>query len=447
MMAEVRFRLTMLTPLHVGTGEGIEPFEYVIDGDVLHRFTLGSLMPALPREEQARFVDVVEGPLPGIRRFVADHAATAAQVAHWSAGVSPAAGDLYDRLIGGSQSQPEVMACIREGKDQRPYVPGSSLKGALRTALLYDAMEKEHPGRDARRLEQQVFRFKWVQQDPFRAFKVGDGLPLGGRNVVHAVGVCTRQNGRWRPPSIEMLVETVPGALADGTETVSEHAVTFDEEFYRYHQNAFPLNAGAVLAACRAFYGTHLATERQFTRDHPGAAAAYEALAAHAEALPEHACLVRLAWGSGRDATTVAYALRDSERPRSRRLTAEGFPLGWAELAIFDAGGQPLQVEAGQTVPAAGPTPAAERRDTRPRRMADLQAGMVLEGTVRRTAQYGAFVDVGVERDGLVHISKLSDGFVHMVEEVVVQGDRVRVEVLDVDLRRRRISLRLVEVL
>ena len=76
----------------------------------------------------------------------------------------------------------------------------------------------------------------------------------------------------------------------------------------------------------------------------PQAAAAYDALAARAGELPDHACLVRLAWGSGRDATTVAYGLRGGRSPTSRRLTADGFPLGWAELAIFDAAGRRVRV-------------------------------------------------------------------------------------------------------
>ena len=91
--------------------------------------------------------------------------------------------------------------------------------------------------------------------------------------------------------------------------------------------------------------------------------------------------------------------------------------------------------------------PERAPREARPRSLRDLREGMVLEGTVRRTVNYGAFVDVGVGRDGLIHISKLAEGFVERVEEVVRSGDRVRVRVLDVDVERRRISLQLVEVI
>jgi uncharacterized protein len=71
----------------------------------------------------------------------------------------------------------------------------------------------------------------------------------------------------------------------------------------------------------------------------------------------------------------------------------------------------------------------------------DLQPGMTLEGTVSNVAQFGAFIDLGVHQDGLVHVSQLSNKFVTDAREVVKTGDIVKVKVLEVDLARKRISL------
>lgn len=71
----------------------------------------------------------------------------------------------------------------------------------------------------------------------------------------------------------------------------------------------------------------------------------------------------------------------------------------------------------------------------------DLVPGMMLEGVVSNVAAFGAFVDIGVHQDGLVHVSELSDRFVRDPREVVKVGDIVRVCVLDVDVARKRISL------
>ncbi len=70
-----------------------------------------------------------------------------------------------------------------------------------------------------------------------------------------------------------------------------------------------------------------------------------------------------------------------------------------------------------------------------------LKPGMVLTGTVRNVADFGAFVDIGVHQDGLVHISQLSDKFVQHPLDVVQVGDIVQVTVLEVDAKRKRISL------
>lgn len=75
------------------------------------------------------------------------------------------------------------------------------------------------------------------------------------------------------------------------------------------------------------------------------------------------------------------------------------------------------------------------------RTMEDLQLGMELEGVVTNITAFGAFVDVGVHQDGLVHISQLADKFVTDPHEVVNVGDKIQVRVLEVDLVRKRIAL------
>ncbi|MGH3855623.1 MAG: S1 RNA-binding domain-containing protein, partial [Pseudonocardiaceae bacterium] len=76
-------------------------------------------------------------------------------------------------------------------------------------------------------------------------------------------------------------------------------------------------------------------------------------------------------------------------------------------------------------------------------KITDLKPGMVLEGMVTNVAAFGAFVDVGVHQDGLVHVSAMATTFVKDPREVVKPGDVVRVKVLDVDAVRNRIGLTL----
>lgn len=81
------------------------------------------------------------------------------------------------------------------------------------------------------------------------------------------------------------------------------------------------------------------------------------------------------------------------------------------------------------------------RRAQRTQRMQQLEPGTVLDGTISGIAPFGAFVDIGVGRDGLVHVSELSPDRVNRVEDVVKVGDKVQVKVIEVDPNSKRISL------
>lgn len=93
--------------------------------------------------------------------------------------------------------------------------------------------------------------------------------------------------------------------------------------------------------------------------------------------------------------------------------------------------------------------PARDPRDEMPKpilrsdvmEMKDLKEGMILKGTVRNVIDFGAFIDIGVHQDGLVHISQMSDKFIKHPLEVVSVGDIVEVKILGVDLQKKRIQL------
>jgi small subunit ribosomal protein S1 len=76
----------------------------------------------------------------------------------------------------------------------------------------------------------------------------------------------------------------------------------------------------------------------------------------------------------------------------------------------------------------------------------DLKPGMIIEGKVTRLAPFGAFVDIGIGRDGLVHVSELASGYIEDPSEMVSVGEEVEVKVLSVDRRKRQIELGMKEI-
>ncbi len=75
------------------------------------------------------------------------------------------------------------------------------------------------------------------------------------------------------------------------------------------------------------------------------------------------------------------------------------------------------------------------------RKLKDLEPGMILEGKVTRLVPYGAFVDIGLRRDGMVHITEMAQGYVRDPGDMLTVGDVVQVKVLEVDRKKRRVAL------
>ncbi len=143
--------------------------------------------------------------------------------------------------------------------------------------------------------------------------------------------------------------------------------------------------------------------------------------------------------------TLCGYDLKDVAAGQIGELTQRIGALGWAEAASRCQVGEPTLRDIAKELLKPGRDPRDElpapilRTDVL--ELKDLKPGMVLTGTVRNVIDFGVFVDIGVHQDGLVHISKVCSKFIKHPSEVVSVGDVVKVAVLDVDEKRKRISL------
>ncbi|GCF07690.1 Tex family protein [Dictyobacter arantiisoli] len=138
-------------------------------------------------------------------------------------------------------------------------------------------------------------------------------------------------------------------------------------------------------------------------------------------------------------------SLGRSQRNRSQGNTDGGENATWMEIARNVGVGLPTLNDILENLE----KPGLDPRDALPPpilrhdvlKMEDLQPGMVLQGTVRNVVDFGAFVDIGVKHDGLVHVSEMADRFVRDPLTIVAVGQVVRVQVLDIDIKRNRIQL------
>jgi uncharacterized protein len=137
-------------------------------------------------------------------------------------------------------------------------------------------------------------------------------------------------------------------------------------------------------------------------------------------------------------------SLGRSNRQRSNAASS-GEPAAWQDIAEKVGVGLPTLNDILENLE----KPGLDPRDALPPpllrhdvlKMEDLQSGMILQGTVRNVVDFGAFIDIGVKHDGLVHVSEMADRFVRDPLSVVAVGQIVQVRVLEIDIKRSRIQL------
>lgn len=367
----------------------------------------------------------------------------------------------------------------------RPYLPGSSLKGALRTALawalLSDGVVRAR-GRDLGRsrfraddrLDRALFGSD-PNHDLLRALHVGDseGAPWRDGLRLSQVAVYSIQHGRRLAPKgsrFRLHLEAIP-------EGVTLIANARRDNFILQPEQARQLRFGPRLEyVLRLPYHANRMAEvliRQerdfFHRYGPRALVAFYDRLGHtlAELDQDRACLVQVGWGTGWTGKTVGSALaealldeikaryrmgrRDAVFPKTRRLVEHGFeaqmPLGWLRVTFEPLGEEVTPEVTPQAEPRAERrTPERKPPEAQPKTLEELEVGQTVEGRVDGIAKFGAFVDVGLPFNGLIHISELSEEWVDRVEEVVQVGQVVMVRVIEVDVERRRIGLSLKQV-
>lgn len=386
-MARFSLTLRMLSPVHVGTGEELTPESYVIrqeDGAaVLAAIDLPALLSSLTEADRNSFNLAADADdLVAIRRFVREQAASG-RFDLWTAGVDPDLEDRYQRGLDDVSAELAIHPMTRTGRPPQPYIPGSSLKGAIRTAVLQrlvdqsgraDDLHRQWPGRaksDGPNLEADILgclredqsgrKRAEIRADPFRAVRITDAPIRGaegycvtfvGRAVVTARPRPSPSRGRGRPGAdpagIQLFYEATFSALHDGEPIEAVGEMTFEDRLAQAdasrargwsfpHPVSRPLAAGEILEACNAFYLPRLETEAgDFGSVSQGLRAAYDVLRREAEAAKRSgAALLRLGRFSHVECMTLAPPLRSVRGGGASRTIITGpCPLGWAALRL-----------------------------------------------------------------------------------------------------------------
>lgn len=305
--------ISTLSPVHVGCGDDYEPTNYVIDGETLYAFDPARLLAELSdkqREELTRALDD-RNPMQATQRFFFRHKDAAKAIANHVAPVAPAAARFYASRVGQVANQQsdggkvinklEIARTAFNPMSGLPILPGSSIKGAIRTAVL-EALRQQKK-RSFPLSDQDVSRFSAAsraandmekdlmgggfQEDPLRLVKLSDAefqpgqmknartgelVPKQARSILFQANRKKRPNQFASRASIETLVECIPHG-----QPRAFHASLNIEHKARQGQGTpgLQLDWSALAKACNAFYIARLDEELQVIEDNQYASEAW----------------------------------------------------------------------------------------------------------------------------------------------------------------------------
>lgn len=365
-MPVYRMTLKMLAPVHIGSGEGIDPVEYVVTRKQQGEFTdchlyaldLPALLSRLHGDQRRKFnVAVENNALFYLRKFIAEVADLARDV-RWHAACSEAVYEAYCSGLDNDAAQLIINLMARDAATGRPYIPGSSIKGALRTAWVshkaaayagHESLDRIHE----RDFEPEVLGFRVstgqrpraeIRADPFRAVRVSDAPLCENSNSIAEVEIYHPQRGSAGDPGgIRMYYDATFSALDQETITATGH-LTIDERLactsargarhnWQFeHCVADEIPAEALLRACNEFYQPRLKDELKrfsFADD------VRDILLAEADQIADGAALIRLGRFSHIECVTVnRQGGSPSRTGTTRSLFAGELPFGWARISL-----------------------------------------------------------------------------------------------------------------
>lgn len=366
-MPRYKMTLTMISPVHIGAGEEIEPSRYVVRKEVrdgedyyfIHAIDLPGFLARIDESKRREFMVAAEhakGPRY-LRRFL-DQEVNEEVDSLWKSDCNPEVYDQYRQALESDQSQLRVELMTRDPATGAAYVPGSSIKGALRTAWINrqaataDAKQRTR-GLSGRELERsfepmvlgyQAERRADIRADPFRAIQVGDAPLCANSNTIDPVSIYkpNREMGA-DPAGIQMYYDVTFSRLleeditAEGRLTINDRlARTRTRGVRRWdfdHCVAQEITAEALLAACNEFYQPRLEDE---LRRFPLINEAFGAqLREETAAIGANEALIRLGRFSHRECVTVSRTGGMPEvKGTTRSLACGDMPLGWARVRL-----------------------------------------------------------------------------------------------------------------
>lgn len=345
-----------ITPIHIGSGEEVEAYEYVI-GQKFYKIDLNKLLDSLPPEKQEIVLKMLEENIISYRNFLKKelferNPSLLSQVSSYSISISKKVSQIYQA----ASDKPESLLPIKlfQRSLNHPFVPGSSIKGAIRTAILFSLWSSSQIPLLKRcqprylktnRWEGVLLKSEGPHSDPLKAVKVSDSLNEFDTVILDAE-VYTNRSGRWVTDGYQILIETV-------FKSSFELELTIDEELQaqaqRLNRDFLKITIDQIVNSCNRFYTQNFESEAKRLFSNQSVPPSLEKIQKEIDLIKfnsgQNLFLLRFGWGSGFDAVTLSQAegfnqiirLVDQRRAnpkKSVKLVQGCLPLGWLKVSV-----------------------------------------------------------------------------------------------------------------
>lgn len=343
MMTIKKISCEILSPIHIGSGKEINSLEYIIRDGRLYKISLEKFVSDMNETRRAEFEAVIEmGDLIKLREFMANHINIGRDTLY-GVEVSSAIERIYGEKFGDIRNRLLIKQFLRTQNETTPLIPGSSFKGAVRTAIISElAREKRPPKpknfRDERMFESAAMGYDDAKNDPFRALKIRDFLLQSESTQIRTVeNVSKGKEGVLRFTGVQMTCEATRSILT-GTPVKFETEFLFDGLLFKKGFVKEKITPERIVAACNAFYRPKMEMEHEkFYRNSEAEFPSKQLLEVPVE---ENSFLIRLGRFSGVESVTLD-EYRNPRPPgkrsiwgRSRNIIEGRYPMGWVKATF-----------------------------------------------------------------------------------------------------------------
>lgn len=352
---QYKLKIQALSPIHIGTGEQIDPLEYLVEGQIFYKLDIEQFLSDLSDNQKKEFYSAVDSSNPvTLRKFFQQNIDKEKYLLYRSV-AQPDFRDAYHNSVNSPENQLLVNLITRSSGRYRPYFPGSSIKGAIRTAIVSEmANQKKFKPRNPKFYEKDLLGYDNAKQDPFRCIKIADAYLPENSTYIDKVEIINKNKkpDNSDPSKIKMFYESCFSLLDGEDDIIAETILDIDENlpeqaiWDRKRRKKSPavskaLTTEEIIKSCRDFYLPKIQQEHaKFYKDNRELDDSNTTLLKIKNNLKDNEFMLRLGRFSHIECTTVD----NFRKPRgaaakkgygnSRTLCAGRMAMGWAKITI-----------------------------------------------------------------------------------------------------------------